>query len=295
MSIRLISFDVGIKNLAYCVLDLSQSEKKIVEWNVLNLCDSGNVETVNHTCTEVQKNGKCCGKKAKYRKKDIYNCEKHAKLSAKYKIPKKEFSQSSLKKMKMDELKTFRQNELGILACNMQCPVKKEAIIQELLTFFNETCWSIVSIPKKTNASKTDLITIGRALHEQLSSRAIMSTVTHVIIENQISPIANRMKTLQGMIAQHFIGLKIGTIEFVSSSNKLKDFAKQSEAKTGYKQNKQDGIFYCEKFLNESSDENKGAWLEVLRQSVKKDDLADCFLQGVWWSRGNLGSPIPPS
>ena len=26
-----------------------------------------------------------------------------------------------------------------------------------------------------------------------------------VIIENQISPIANRMKTLQGMIAQYFI------------------------------------------------------------------------------------------
>ena len=43
-----------------------------------------------------------------------------------------------------------------------------------------------------------------------------------VIIENQISTIASRMKTLQGMISQYFIMKGIPSIEFISSINKLK-------------------------------------------------------------------------
>ena len=288
---RLLSFDVGIKNLAYCILDLSQNDLNIVEWNVLNLCDSQNNTTIQqHTCTEIQKNGKCCGKKAKYFKNNTYNCEKHAKNSKKYQLPKKEHSAASLKKMKMEQLREFRQRTLGILGISQECPTKKDDIIQELLRKFREMEWEVLSIPKKSNASKTDLITIGRELHRQLGNNPIMSTVTHVIIENQISPIANRMKTIQGMIAQHFIGLGVSNIEFVSSGNKLKDLAKQSDAKTNYKKNKQDGIFYCEKFLRENVKHE--SWMMVLRESNKKDDLADCFLQGLWWV--NRGSPIPP-
>jgi hypothetical protein len=37
-------------------------------------------------------------------------------------------------------------------------------------------------------------------------------------------PIANRMKTLQGMIAQYFIMNNVINIEFISACNKLKDF-----------------------------------------------------------------------
>ena len=35
----ILSFDIGIKNLAYCILD---SEKNILDWHILN-CDSSNV------------------------------------------------------------------------------------------------------------------------------------------------------------------------------------------------------------------------------------------------------------
>ena len=51
-----------------------------------------------------------------------------------------------------------------------------------------------------------------------------MSLLDHIIIENQISPIANRMKTLQGMIAQYFIMRGNAHIAFISSANKLKLF-----------------------------------------------------------------------
>ena len=108
-----------------------------------------------------------------------------------------------------------------------------------------------------------------------------MSTVTHVIIENQISPIANRMKTLQGMLAQHFISLNVSAIEFVSSGNKLKHFAQQSTATTEYQKHKKDAVFYCQMHLAKM---NSSQWqTHFANYANKKDDLADCFLQGLWY------------
>ena len=36
---RVISFDVGIKNMAYCFLSVSGDQFEIIDWNVLNLMD----------------------------------------------------------------------------------------------------------------------------------------------------------------------------------------------------------------------------------------------------------------
>ena len=43
------SFDIGIKNMAYCVLDSSGSH--IIDWNVIDLLDSAPM-----TCTMMVKN-----------------------------------------------------------------------------------------------------------------------------------------------------------------------------------------------------------------------------------------------
>ena len=44
-----LSFDVGIKNMAYCILDLSGEKMEITDWNVLNLL---NLQTfVQKKCT----------------------------------------------------------------------------------------------------------------------------------------------------------------------------------------------------------------------------------------------------
>jgi hypothetical protein len=289
---RLISFDVGIKNLAYCLLDLSQNS--ILEWNVLNLCDdpsSTNANTNKITCTQTLQNGKECKQKAKYKYKDQqYACEKHAKSSKQLNIPKPDQKKTTLAKLSVIQLRTLWTNTVGLnQITNKTHPKTKADVLQEILAFYEKTNWELLPKVKKTNAGKVDLVTIGRSLHQQLINNPIMKTVDCVIIENQISPIANRMKTLQGMLAQHYIGLGIPNIEFVSSSNKLKEFAPQSGAKTAYKQHKQDGIFYCEKFLKEQiSDHEK--WLSQFQKSPKRDDLADCFLQGLWYKRRTLGS-----
>ena len=44
---KLISFDVGIKNMAYCILDLQGTQLNISNWGILNLMDD---ENISYTC-----------------------------------------------------------------------------------------------------------------------------------------------------------------------------------------------------------------------------------------------------
>ena len=39
-NMKLISYDVGIKNMAYVVFDLTENKMEIVDWDVLNLMES---------------------------------------------------------------------------------------------------------------------------------------------------------------------------------------------------------------------------------------------------------------
>jgi hypothetical protein len=56
--------------------------------------------------------------------------------------------------------------------------------------------------------------------------------------------------------------------------------------KTTYKANKSDGIIICRLFF-ESNPEEMGKWSPIFEKSSKRDDLADCFLQGIWYLKSN--------
>ena len=97
------------------------------------------------------------------------------------------------------------------------------------------------------------------------------------------------MKTIQGMIAQYFI-MRFGdgvVIEFVSSHNKLKGFSHkpppsaETHKPTTYKANKTDGVAICRRFI--AANPELADWSPTFERSKKRDDLADCFLQGVWY------------
>ena len=171
--------------------------------------------------------------------------------------------------------------------------------------------------PKKANyiyAHDLDLITYGRNMMKHLDAilfaasgdaavasgdAAVASApIDMMIIENQISTLASRMKTLQGMITQYFIMKHIPQIEFISASCKLKLFTDATTTMTHtdlgeealcvdastYADRKKSGIIVC-RYLGEISRKyNSGyaKWMPVFENHKKKDDLADCFLQGLW-------------
>jgi hypothetical protein len=282
---RSISFDIGIKNMAYCILDISNG-LVIKDWAILNLMAAEPIVQVC-TCSTSNKSKKNpivkpCARLAKYTKNGQFYCDKHAKAETQYMIPQKQFQASNLKKVKVPELillgKTHGLENLADL--------KKDKIVETLANHFDQRCFQHIVAVKSKTATETDLIQIGRNMKEQLDKIENLTNIQYVVIENQISPIANRMKTIQGMLAQYFI-MKVPEchIEFVSSSHKLKQFVQVSENKlttNSYKQNKADGIHYCTKLLEKNADLS-GSQMFAESTSKKKDDLADCFLQGLWY------------
>ena len=55
--------------------------------------------------------------------------------------------------------------------------------------------------------------------------------------------------------------------------------------KDNYKQHKKDSIVICQRFLD--NNENLTKWSESAHfiSLTKRDDLADCFLQGIWYMK----------
>jgi hypothetical protein len=300
---KIISFDVGIKNLAYCIFNIENPGSPITidNWNVLNLLDDKpDVATCN--CKLVQKKksntpAQICGKKAKFKKNDLYYCEKHAKMSG-FLLPNKEYSPASLKKMKIEDLQSlgnkygvFLPENVGTISftppTQIAIPTTKKGYLEKMLAFFEKKTLEIIKPIKTKSANDTDLVCIGKNMKKLLNEIPGIEDITHVIIENQISTIATRMKTIQGMCAQYFI-MKCSqnvVIEFISSINKLKDFKDKTilendGSKTAYKQHKKDGITFCKNFIDANPQFSQ--WGHCL-ETTKKDDLADSFLQGIWY------------
>ena len=176
----------------------------------------------------------------------------------------------------------FKNNSLEIAdkyEIKYEKPIKKCDLVKLLEDYIEKTCFNPI---KNINASKVDLISIGKNIKFRLDEIFPTVDIDYVIIENQISPIANRMKTIQGMLAQYFIMRKSSqNIEFVSSVNKLKGLKPADGEKQSYGDRKKMGVAKCLEMLQ--AEPSNQAWQVYFSSHKKKDDLADSFLQGMWF------------
>jgi hypothetical protein len=94
---------------------------------------------------------------------------------------------------------------------------------------------------------------------------------------------------IRGIIDKNITNSNIVTVKFISPVNKLKlidnndlnklENAKQNETDTKtYKLTKNLGIKYCLENINHLTD-----WTAFFNNNKKKDDLADSFLQGIYY------------
>jgi len=365
---KIISFDVGIKNMAYCIFSMDKTPFEIVDWNVISLLDNdepyvycncssikkkeskkeeskkeitnffiGDTKKMNTTTIEIEPiiPPKLCCRIGKFKKGNSIFCEKHSKTQIEWLFPESRFSQNILKKTKLEDIIKIA-NDLKIENIGK----KRIDIMKQIDEFTMKRCLEPVSLPKQKSAGDADLVSIGKKMKEVFDDILVChKDITHVIIENQISPIANRMKTIQGMLAQYFIMVYSEIkIEFISSINKLKMFSKTNsiredslqqkikplstftplhienaqsaspcslitspeggvlnvqrcneniEIKTQsqvYKSHKKDGVYYSKLLLDKNSWlSNNNRWSLETKKTKKKDDLADCFLQGIWY------------
>jgi hypothetical protein len=312
---KVISFDIGIKNMAYCVLSPTQNADApitIHDWNVLSMIEEAAPAIFPCNCMIAGKNKKVepkiCNKAAKYSKNDQYFCDRHAKIYKQYIIPTKKHTSAFIKKQKVPDLVALCNTHMLLLNMDAKT-LKKDKLIEILSGFYKQMCFDPIVTLKSKNANEIDLIHIGKSIKRLFDLLPDIDSITHVLIENQISPIANRMKTIQGMLAQYFIMKNDNIhIDFVSSSHKLNQFkqievlreptnaivhagsgagagtsnpaGESTKTNPHYKAHKSDGITYCQEILE------KNAALTHWNLSMntrKKDDLADAFLQGMWY------------
>ena len=323
---RILSFDVGIKNLAYCFLVQSpDTTTTIQDWRVLDLMDNGarSTEGPVPTCTcttgvvskkrakdttEPSGTTKICGKTAKYTHQGSqeFYCEVHAKSHATvgnattagngWLIPKSVYERSRLNALKREQLEALVR-EFRVSVPPEPKPTKK-IYIEWLCAHFQRVCYQRIGggmvhgVTPGGNSKQADLITLGRNMMRQLDALVgnWPEPPTHVILENQISTVASRMKTVQGELTMYFLmRFPEAHIEYISSKNKLKGFVTDVALvpvpvvtpNEKYKQHKRDAVTYTQQLLEVHP--AMSYWKPYVMGSKKKDDLCDCFLQGMWY------------
>ena len=290
---HIVSIDVGIKNLAICVFDLPtyngtsitdtsideptcpENTSNLVVWDVINLA-----QKEVSVCSGREKGGGNCLHEAKFTKHGVCYCMTHSR-NVGYHRPSRDLETPFLKKQKVPRLREIAEKHCIVY----DMTVKKADLINIIAKHGEDTCFDVVD---KVDANKLDIVTIGRNIQYKLDVlfNNSFDDIGLVLIENQISPIANRMKTIQGMLSQYFL-MKNDTlqIEFVSSMNKLKE---DGLINTTYSERKKAGISKCLGII--SSDFM--TWVDFFNRHKKKDDLADCFLQGMWYIRAKIYETI---
>jgi len=273
---KLLSIDIGIKNLAFIIIETNEvNDFKIIKWDVINLCTNNN-NCVHHLCK----------KKPAFFKNNSYYCKIHAKKTD-YTIPLcniKTLHKLSLKKL------IALADEYKLVSIK---PSNKLSILTLLEAHLNSHCLEAV---QSVSANTINLVHIGINIKDRLNELFKdynILTLDKIILENQISPIANRMKTIQGMIAQYFINSNNYNIHFISATNKLKSFLKDKSTnitdmssisintnKISYAQRKKLSIFHTKEVLKKYNMNNE---LSFFSDHSKKDDLADCFLQAYYY------------
>jgi len=280
---NLLSFDIGIKNMAYCLFSVTDDSLQCKAWNVLNLMPS----TATSTSTAIVCS--LCKRKSKFKKGSTFFCEAHTKQAERdggYVRPGKQWTPTAFRKHKLEPLlQLMRECKLDIA----DSPTKTVCLqrLQQWTELYVLEPSASPPVPTKS-ANDADLIAVGRQLGEQLDTALSLLQIDHVIIENQISPLASRMRTLQGMLTQYFIlRHPAAVIHYISSSNKLKAFATPvptpvaTTAAQKYRQHKVDGVMHCVNVLR--ANPTIGFTAEMLLAHAKKDDLADCWMQAMWF------------
>ena len=295
----ILSIDIGIKNLAYAILEVTNTnldknsivtgtqDFKIIKWDVINLCNKF------IPCSNTS-----CSKQANFHKNANFYCKNHTKKTE-YSLP-------------LCNIKTLHKQSVANLSSliekydlKIEKPINKAGLIKTLEDYLNTTCFEAI---ENVNANNVNLIDLGISLKNELNelfNNYDLASIDQIIIENQISPIANRMKSLQGMISQYFIDCNNHNIVFISATNKLKAFLNKDkdkekdkdksldkdkspdkeksvdkDKKISYNERKKLSICYTKQLLE---NKNMLADLTYFVKHSKKDDLADCLLQGIYY------------
>lgn len=291
MTIRILSWDVGIKNLAGCILSHNSSNEQkpfnIEWWEIVNLS-----MVKEPICSNKYKNGNPCTNKAIYSStildKTHYYCGHHKKV---YDCFQKQCVFVNIKPVDKN-IKCIECSDIAkfnTILDNQRfnyCTTHKNKFIKGMK----------LNTIKKQTLKDIDIDTLKYNLWILLDKKPELLLVDEVIIENQPALKNPKMKSIaetlynyflcRGIIDKPVTDSTINLVKYICPSNKLKlnqdntisILSKSKNSSETYKLTKELSIQYCYQFIG-----NNQKLIEHLDKFKKKDDLCDALLQGLYY------------
>jgi hypothetical protein len=281
----ILSFDVGIINLAYCLFTKENNKLKILDWNIINLTN--------------RESTKCyCGLKAFFCQGDKHFCKVHSKKCEPIK-PFEEIFKSNIDNKCTCLIKNILCNRKSVYNIDNQyfCTTHAKAKYKSL-----ETQYKIKPFKNKS-VSSMDFDETRLQLFQKLQEKKELLKADVVLIENQPSMKNPTMKSIASGLYDFYMirGLldkvpesNIKIVKFMSPSNKLKlvddgqtkqvvIYKAESKESKAYKLTKDLSVKYAKELIIDMKE-----WLTFFNNQKKKDDLADALLQGLYYYEKNI-------
>jgi len=243
---KLISIDPGLRHLAFCVMEgTTRSNIKILHWDLIDVMAEGAGFDKVH-CFK-------CKKPANWTNGPMLACTLHKGKTGKG-ITKTELNKKTIADLRKEAGQEFK--------------TKKEAV-DWLYAKYSTNIWKRC-VKSSKSMSVVDLADpIAKSLE---SRRAIWNGANLVAFEQQPD---KRMLCVQAMLHMWFVcqGYRC---KGVSATHKLTNIITLQDSTKTYKGRKNTGIVHAQELVPTAD------WKSYMMKHPKKDDLADCFLQGLW-------------
>jgi len=249
---KVVSFDVGLRNLAYCVLEgTSRADVRIVDWNIIDVLgeQAGVGAPRCHQCKTAAR--------YEHASNGTFACARHT--------PKKK---TKVTKAELNKLSPNQLHEQLTAEGLTTEATKKTDLVSLLYNHRKQNTW------KKcvSSAIQGSVLDLAPAIIRSLDARKDSWARADVVcVENQMD---RRMFGVQAMIQMYFCcrGFRV---EGMSATHKLSNIVTVDDSTANYKGRKATGIAHARVLVPQVNQAHFAA-------HPKKDDLADSFLQGLW-------------
>jgi len=269
---HVLAFDIGIRNLAWCLMTKNESSWSILGWD--------NYDLLAETSTQTAKDGLkmlcsvCKKKPAKFQRLGgPVTCVKCCPTEF---PPMKDLSGNICKTIpSLPTLKTL------CVAYNLKKKTK-----QALLDLL-EKHYSLPIVSTKATRSKTeDLATIHSSMQRFVTNAApLFEKATHILLENQPAFKNPTMKSVQILLfatlrdrLKPFSETEAGRyVGFVHAGKKGGETTKGAKGDAGYGSRKKASEERVKAFFEKECIIDKDKWLKLLEHNQKKSDLCDAL------------------
>ena len=293
-----LGWDVGIKNLAFCLLNKNGKKIEIIDWGIINLLVHKSPPIY---CNCLKANGSVCGKRASFYSFPI---NKDSIDTNNNKIENNHYCNIHLKKERKEWCKLGEEEQKEKegqikewsdkwMCCKDKCSkIATRYCVKNHLyycTKHSKETDTIKDAINQSSAVRMPMLTLGKILYEKLDKHPQLLQAKKICIENQPVLKNPTMKSIQMMLYSYFVmkqyegKLELHDMVLMSAKNKLKVYKDQYgelskkilSMRDKYRRNKMMAIEHTRLFVeNEQSEE----WHAFYNEHDKKDDLADAYL-----------------